>query len=316
MGRCASPLGLRLILLSFLVLFIELALIRWAGSNVVYLSFFTNFILLGSFLGIGIGFLRAKARINLFPYSPIALAFLIGFVLIFPVQIDRSGSDLIFFGDLEATGLPTWLTLPVLFVAVAGVMTMLAEGLGRQFVLFEPLEAYRLDIIGSILGIVGFSALSFLGAPPVVWGVVAGACFVLLLPPALRLLQAVAILGIVFMLGRESFTTGYSWSPYYRVGATPVGGGVYAVEVNGIPHQNVWPLDLLAEEEVSYRDIVSARSATPPRDVLIIGAGTGNDVAVAIAEGVAPNRRGRDRPAACSSSGERSIRIVHMTTSA
>ena len=280
------PGRLRLILLSFLVLFIELALIRWAGSNVVYLSFFTNFILLGSFLGIGIGFLRARARTNLFPFSPIALAFLIGFVLIFPVQIDRSGSDLIFFGDLEATGLPTWLTLPVLFVAVAGVMAMLAEGLGRQFVLFEPLEAYRLDIIGSILGIVGFSALSFMGAPPVVWGVIAGVCFVLLLPPALRLLQAVAILGIVFMLGRESFTAGYSWSPYYRVGATAVGYGVYAVEVNGIPHQNVWPLELLAAEEVSYRTSY-LRSVTPPQDVLIVGAGTGNDVAVALAEGVA-----------------------------
>ncbi|MGH2394985.1 MAG: hypothetical protein ACRDGH_16090, partial [Candidatus Limnocylindria bacterium] len=51
------PARLRLILLSFLVLFVELALIRWTGSNVVYLSFFTNLVLLGSFLGIGIGFL-------------------------------------------------------------------------------------------------------------------------------------------------------------------------------------------------------------------------------------------------------------------
>ena len=280
------PGGLRLVLLSFLVLFIELALIRWAGSNVVYLSFFTNFILLGSFLGIGVGFLRARAKLNLFSYSPVALAFLIGFILIFPVQIDRSGSDLIFFGKFEATGLPTWLTLPVVFIAVAGVMAMLAEGLARQFVLFEPLEAYRLDIIGSILGIIGFSALSFMGAPPVAWGVIAGSCFVLLLPPALRLLQAVAIVAIVFMLGRESFATGYSWSPYYRVGATPLGDGAYAIEVNGIPHQNVWPLALLAEAESSYR-MSYLRLANPPSDVLIIGAGTGNDVALAISEGAA-----------------------------
>ena len=51
---------LRLVLLSFLMLFVELALIRWAGSNVVYLSYFSNFVLLGSFLGIGLGFLRAS----------------------------------------------------------------------------------------------------------------------------------------------------------------------------------------------------------------------------------------------------------------
>src|SRR3712207_8368396 len=34
------------------------------------------------------------------------------------------------------------------------------------FAKFEPLEAYRLDLIGSVLGIVGFTVLSFLGAPP------------------------------------------------------------------------------------------------------------------------------------------------------
>ena len=49
----------RLILLSFLMLFVELAVIRWAGANVVYLAYFSNLVLLGSFLGIGLGFLWA-----------------------------------------------------------------------------------------------------------------------------------------------------------------------------------------------------------------------------------------------------------------
>jgi hypothetical protein len=123
------PATLRFILLSFLVLFVELALIRWSGSNIVYLSFFTNLVLLGSFLGIGIGFLRAKARKNLVRWSPIALALLVGLVLIFQVKIDRAGSDLIFFGEFVTTGLPTWVTLPAVFLAVARVMALLAEGL-------------------------------------------------------------------------------------------------------------------------------------------------------------------------------------------
>ena len=42
------------------MLFVELALIRWTGSNVVHLSYFSNFVLLGSFLGIGVGFLRGR----------------------------------------------------------------------------------------------------------------------------------------------------------------------------------------------------------------------------------------------------------------
>ena len=111
-----------------------------------------NFVLLGSFLGIGIGFLRGHARYNLFPYAPVALAFLVGFVVIFPVQIDRAGGDLIYFGGYNMTGLPTWVTLPAVFLAVAGVMEMIAEGVARTFVEFTPLEAYRWDISGSILG--------------------------------------------------------------------------------------------------------------------------------------------------------------------
>src|SRR6267154_27418 len=57
---------LRLFALSFLMLFVELALIRWTGANILYLSYFSNFVLLGSFLGIGLGFLRANAKRNMF----------------------------------------------------------------------------------------------------------------------------------------------------------------------------------------------------------------------------------------------------------
>ena len=280
------PARLRLVLLSFLVLFVELALIRWTGSNIVYLSFFTNFVLLGSFLGIGVGFLRARSAHNLFPYSAVALAFLIGLVLIAPVRIDRTGSDLIFFGEFTTTGLPTWVTLPAVFVATAGVMAMLAEGLARQFILFPPLEGYRLDIGGSILGIIGFSALSFLGAAPVMWGFVVIACFLILLPPNVRFLQGVAMFGLVFMLGQESLTPGFSWSPYYRVGTLDLGGGFYEVEVNGIPHQSIWHLDALVVNDPTYRMPYRRSSASPDR-VLVIGAGSGNDVALALANGAA-----------------------------
>src|SRR5260370_27074361 len=95
------PVKLRLVLLSFLMLFVELALIRWLGANIVYLSYYSNFVLLGSFLGIGIGFLRARSRISFFPWTPVALAVLVAFVLRFPVQVSHtSGNQLIFFGAL------------------------------------------------------------------------------------------------------------------------------------------------------------------------------------------------------------------------
>ena len=51
----------RLVLLSFLMLFTELALIRWTAANNVYLAYITNFVLLASFLGIGVGFLLGSS---------------------------------------------------------------------------------------------------------------------------------------------------------------------------------------------------------------------------------------------------------------
>src|SRR4029077_4690846 len=119
------PPQLQLFVLSFLMLFVELALIRWSGALVIYLSYFSNFVLLGSFLGIGIGFLRARARVNLFPWAPVALALLILYVRVFPVEVVRTGNaGIIFFGygSFHASGPPTWITLPIVFLAVAVVM--------------------------------------------------------------------------------------------------------------------------------------------------------------------------------------------------
>ena len=87
---------LQLLLASFLMLFVELVLIRWAGAYVVYLSYFSNFVLLGSFLGIGLGFLRAHRGPDLFKWAPFALAVFLVVMKAFPVQIDRTGGDLIY----------------------------------------------------------------------------------------------------------------------------------------------------------------------------------------------------------------------------
>jgi positive regulator of sigma E activity len=55
---------------SFLMLFVELVAIRWSGAWVVHLSYFANFVLLGSFLGIGIGFLGARRGRTCSPGRP------------------------------------------------------------------------------------------------------------------------------------------------------------------------------------------------------------------------------------------------------
>ena len=42
---------LNLFFISFVLLFLELSCIRWFGSTVVFLTFFTNIVLLATFLG-------------------------------------------------------------------------------------------------------------------------------------------------------------------------------------------------------------------------------------------------------------------------
>jgi hypothetical protein len=280
------PRSIRLFLLSFLMLFLELALIRWTGSKVLYLSYFSNFVLLASFLGIGAGFLRARSSRNLFQLAPLLLTLLVAFVLVFPVQIERSGDQLIFFGALEQrrSGLPIWVTLPAIFVAVAAVMMTVGEGVGRAFVEFEPLEAYRLDIMGSIAGIAAFSLLSFAGAPPVAWALIVGILLVLILVPALRLFQLISIAVLVLMLGIESVSPLESWSPYYRITLAPHPDGAISINVNGIPHQTI---ESVAQRSVSVPLylVPYSRLRARPDDVLIVGAGTGTDVAIALAQG-------------------------------
>jgi SAM-dependent methyltransferase len=267
------------------MLFVELALIRWLGSNVIYLSYFSNFVLLGSFLGIGVGFLRARSLPDFSPWAALELAFLVAFVLAFPVTIDRSGRALLYFGDPKPTGLPMWLVLPIVFLATATVMATIAQGVGRMFSRFDALEAYRVDILGSLAGIVAFSILSFLQTPPVVWGTVASIVLLMLYVPSLRMSQVAAAIALVLLLGGESLYPAFSWSPYYKIAVFTIRPGVQLVSVNGIPHQYIESMAIRKANTPIYFLPYARSRGNPLRNVLIIGAGNGGDVAIALAAG-------------------------------
>jgi spermine/spermidine synthase len=267
---------LELFLASFLMLFVELVLIRWGGAYVVYLSYFANFILLGSFLGIGVGFLRAHKEPDLFRWAPILLSLFVGLVVVFPVTINRTGGDLVYFG-IQEHGLPTWVMLPFIFLATAATMAAIAHGVAVRFARFDALDAYRLDILGSIAGIATFSILALTGFGPISWGVVVIGLFLFLLrrPTILQRVAGVALL-IVFAIG--TFKGETVWSPYYRL-LIEHSGTTTAIAANGVPHQSA-QTTVGTDYEIPYERI-SAR----PNRVLVIGAGNGNDVSVALRNG-------------------------------
>jgi hypothetical protein len=274
----------RLVLASALMLFVELALIRWTGANVLHLSYFSNFVLLGSFLGIGLGFLRSRRARDVSAWWPAILAPLVAFVLAFPVQVTQDSDQILYFTAVRPTGAPAWITLPAIFVAVAAVMTCLGEGVGRLFPSFPALTAYRLDLLGSLAGIATFTALSFADAPPFGWGLVAAAGFVALHRRRLPRVPAVALAVLVLLLGVESLGDGVSWSPYYKILVRDQPGGIN-ISVNGIPHQTIRDVSLKrwlgGLRSVPYERAAGNRL----HHVLIVGAGNGNDVAVALARG-------------------------------
>ena len=273
----------RLFLASFLMLFVELVLIRWLGAHVVYLSYFSNFVLLGSFLGIGIGFLRAD-RDDWFARAPMLVAILVAFVIAMPVQIDRTGGSLVFFGENVATGLPIWAILPIVFVATAATMAAIAQGVARLFSTFAPLRAYRLDVLGSVAGIATFAALSFLGAPPLVWGLVIAAAFVVLFDLRPSFGQRLWLGVVVAVFASYLFVPNVIWSPYYRITYERVGPGT-RIFVNGIPHQEVTTIAINRKYAGPYFTPYERAAGVSLDDVLVVGAGTGNDVAIALSEG-------------------------------
>ncbi len=279
----------RLILGSALMLFLELALIRWLGSNIVHLSYFSNFVLLGSFLGIGLGFLIARRSWSVLPFTPVILALLVIFTFMEPVTIDRAvGDQVIYFTSLSTTGPPAWLVLPVIFVLVAACLAGPSEVVGRCFAHLRPLTAYRWDLVGSLIGIGLFTLMSFLRAPSVVWGVVVTVAFVVLIGKWQRYLALLAGAAMITVLVMETLTPGISWSPYYKistedriVGGTPLTD----ISVNGVPHQIMRAAQQRLLEEPQYGLPYERSPQNPLDNVLIIGAGSGSDVAIALSKG-------------------------------
>ncbi|MFF4489872.1 spermidine synthase [Streptomyces sp. NPDC001544] len=288
-GLADSSVRWRLMLASTTMLFVELALIRWTGANVVHLSYFSNFILLGSFLGIGIGFLIPAERGQwLKRWTPAPLALLVVLVRAYPVQVRQSSEQVIYFTAVKTTGFPEWVTLPAIFLLTAVIMAGIGKITADLFRRLPSLDAYRYDLLGSIIGSASFALLSWLRAPSVVWGVLAAAALLILGGRRNTLLYGIPLTAMVVALFMET-TNGISWSPYYKIQlkASRSATRAYGISANGVPHQSIMPLPALLQQNSPYRQAYDRTPHNPHKRVLVIGAGNGNDVAVALTRGAA-----------------------------
>lgn len=253
-----------------------------------YVLFFSNLVVIASFLGIGVGILvgRRTQAAGLAPYGP-ALVIIALLVLVARIDV-RPGSD-DFLGELIASHAadPNLVVLPMLFVAVAAVLATLSLPLGPLLRAFPPLRAYAIDIAGAIAGILTFTAVSALGAPPPVWFALLGVALAVRgggrLGPA-SVIGTASFTAVIALTVLAQLVSGDIWSPYYRISLFDSPGGFRFLAVNGIPHQNFYPLSSTHREafyDQVYRWFPDHRFAR----VLIIGAGNGTDVAGALAHG-------------------------------
>jgi SAM-dependent methyltransferase len=290
---------IRVFLASFLVLFLEVALIRWMPAYIRLLAYFSNFILLASFLGIGIGCLLAPVRVRLFAWFPLLMFVVIAAVYFFRLEVAVSSSSDIFFSSgtpqkqvlVESTTL-----LPLLFVIVAALFATLAQRMAREMSALPPLQAYTVNIAGSLAGVAAFAVMSWQETAPTVWFAVAFAAALPLLvmreegtgrpEEFFSIGRLTGLAGVAVLLYSLTFVATLAhnsiWSPYYKITLLTQNGET-VVEVNNIFHQSMAPV---TQKEYFYQWPYMAFGDTF-KNVLILGAGSGTDVAAALRHGVA-----------------------------
>jgi hypothetical protein len=248
------------------------------------LAYFSNFILLASFLGAGLGCLLASKRRSLLPWFPLAQLTVVVAVNRLRLEVSVPSTSSIYFAS-GTTGpvvaVESTLLLPVLFVIVAALFITVAQRMGRELAARPPLGAYGLNLAGSLTGVGVFAGLSWLEQPPSTWFAVAA---IAALPFVFEGRRTTAIanacllvvtIAVVHVMGRDSL-----WSPYYRITVFDDGADTI-VEVNNIFHQSMAPID---KKEYFYQWPYQVFGNTFD-DVLILGAGTGTDVAAALRHG-------------------------------
>jgi hypothetical protein len=272
--------AVRLFLISFVILFLEVALIRWMPAYVRLLSYFSNFILLAAFLGIGVGCLLTRVR-SLFPWFAAIQTLVIAAVYFLRLEVAVPSSTSIYFSSgttEQRIPIESTMLLPLLFIVVAALFVTLAQTLGRAMEEDAPLKVYTVNLAGSLAGVAGFALMSYLELPPTAWF---GLAFALAVPFILDLKPVFAAVNLALLAGSlvlvHLMSQGTIWSPYYKITASTANNET-VVEVNNIFHQSMAPVQ---KKEYFYQWPYKVFGDTF-ENVLILGAGSGTDVAASL----------------------------------
>ena len=300
--KSLGRVGAELFTASFVVLFQELTLIRWLPGQVRVLAYFPNLILLSAFLGLGLGCLRAGRRplIWLWPFS-LGLVVAAGFGMSRIAFTQNAATEHLWllYYDLPANApvigdvrLPIVLAFILSALSFVPLGQFVAERLREFRARSSSLWGYSWDILGSLAGVVSFALVCLLRSFPVVWfAVFLSAGFLFVASARRRWVYVFAAGAILLLVSKAERADRYS--PYYALRVDPdVNRGIFQILANGSLHQVAVDLKRSGPMGDDWHQSVRAGYHLPyelagqrPKRVLVLGAGTGNDVAVALDEG-------------------------------
>jgi predicted membrane-bound spermidine synthase len=289
----------KLFWISFFILFVELASIRWLNASVTVLGYFNNLILISCFFGLGVGCLLAARRFSLIDGYAFVLLALVSVVLLlnrFGIEVSYK-DDVIFIanaGYYEKGIARVSVSALLGFLVNMGFFVILGQQLGKQIEEFgDPLRAYGRDIAGSIAGILAFSLLAWLKTPPHIWFAVAGLGLLIFLSQSKTLaIASLCALGLAVVLMRSTYPDA-DWSPYYKVEVLP-----YESRENQNLGSKTMVDNLRIQDALNFSPALRQSPLWPwfpyyqlpyhftrPAKVLVLGAGSGNEAIVALMHG-------------------------------
>lgn len=304
----SQPLAaFRLFLLGFLTLFLELALIRYLAGSVWNLGFFPNLVLMGVFIGMGAGFvfhdlIKEEQSPWFFRLAAVFVLVLVAFVYVkhpavpgFTTWSGNVGGEIYFTFTPANTSQMDYAPFALMFLFIVLVFSLISQRTAKFFRLFPPLKAYTLDILGSCCGILSFMLISHFQLPAYVWFLFLIVLFAAILESKRWHIPAILAIAVLLvwsadrtLISKPDFNGALEvrWSPYQKVEFAASGDGNKEVFVNGISHQMMISADLLGHSIYLLPYTYRSHFHKPPSDdVLVIGAGTGNDVAAALIGG-------------------------------
>ena len=275
-------------------------------------------------LGVGFAIQRQEKTVSWFErvYFPLMAATVVAILVFGRTQLNEmimlnraSSQEYVWAGPLASDSPWVVLLFDAIFYAVLlalfVLLTVLFIPLGQltadKFAAFSPLVGYTINIVGSLAGILLYTLVSLLEWPPAIWFLISGMVALYFLPRAhwrrSVVYWALAIVPVVLVFVWPTGADWTFWSPYYRIDvqtkrapADPTLNLGYDLSVNLAWHQELLNLgpDFVDDNYAiasEHFDTMLTEYDTPyklaPRldQVLIVGAGTGNDVAGALRAG-------------------------------